>query len=321
MVTIWAYLRLVRFPILLLIAFLQYSMRWFILEPMLRINGYELIVSNLAFAYIVASTLFIAAGGYAINDYFDVKIDRVNKNKKVIVDRYVKRRVAMLLHLIFSGIGLTLATYVSYKLGLWQLSALYLIATFTLWYYSTTLQHQALLGNLAIALMAGFIPLIVGLFEIPLQNGAHPELVEQLGFSIFNVPAFWILGFSGMMFLLTLAREVSKDVIDFRGDRIFGSKTIPIVLGIKATKSILISLYALFGGILSWLYISFLSVHLGMTTVFYATILLLLAEIALIFKARTKKHFSFAVNLNNGITLILLLSAYLIKVSIEYYFM
>ena len=161
MVRILAYLRLVRLPILALIALIHYSVRCFILEPMLYINGYDLIISNRAFGLLVFGTIMLAAGGYAINDYFDVKIDRINKNKKVIVDRYIKRRVVMMLHLFFSGLGLLATVYLSYITGLWQLSALFIFATFTLWYYSTTLQHQFLVGNLAIALMAGFVPLIV----------------------------------------------------------------------------------------------------------------------------------------------------------------
>lgn len=320
MVTVLAYLRLVRFPILVLIAAIQYGIRWLIIEPMLSINGYDLMIDERHFSYLVLSTVLITAGGYCINDYFDVKIDRVNKIKKVIIDRYIKRRVAMMLHMVLSGLGLVTATYLSYKLGLWQMSALFVFAVFTLWYYSTTLQHQFLAGNLAISLMAGFVPLIVGLFEIPLQNQAHPEIIEKLGYSIFNVPAYWIMGYSVAIFLLTLTREITKDVIDFRGDRIFGSKTVPIQIGVKATKSVLISLYALFGALFTWVYIQFLHVHLGMTTVFFVGVLILLAEIALIFKARTKKHFLYSANMNNGLTLIIILSMYLIRLSIETYF-
>ena len=116
-----------------------------------------------------------------------------------------------------------------------------------------------------------------------------PEMLEKLGYSIFNVPAFWILGYSLALFLLTLGREITKDVIDFRGDRIFGSKTIPIQIGVKATKSVLITVYAVFGGALTWAYMQYLHVHMGMTTVFAVITLILIAQIALIFKARTKK--------------------------------
>lgn len=321
MVKFIAYTRLIRLPILVLIAFIQYAARYFIIKPMLDINGYALLTSDRNFALMVLATVLIAAGGYAINDYFDVKIDRVNKPKKVIVDKYIKRRVAMALHVVLSTLGLLVAGFVCWDAGMWKLTSLFLFAVFILWYYSTTLQHQAFAGNLAIALMAAFVPLIVGLLEIPLQNAAHPESVQQLGYSIFNIPAFWLLGLSAAIFLLTLIREITKDVIDLRGDRIFGSKTIPVRFGIKATKSILILLYALFGGLLTWVYFEFLSVHIGMKTVFSVSVLMVIFACILLFRAKTKPHFLYAANLNVILTIILVLSTYFIKVSIEEYFM
>ena len=78
---IYAYFKLVRFPILILIAIIQYSVRYFVLEPMLKINGFDLIMGDLNFAILVLSSILIAGGGYAINDYFDAKIDRLNKPK------------------------------------------------------------------------------------------------------------------------------------------------------------------------------------------------------------------------------------------------
>lgn len=320
MVKILAYARLIRLPILLLIAFIQYAARYFIIEPMLEINGFELIMSSRLFGLLVGATMLIAAGGYAINDYFDVKVDRVNKLKQVIVDRMIKRRIAMALHVVLSLLGMLIAAYVCWHVGLWKLSALFIFAIFTLWHYSTTLQHQVLTGNLAIALMAAFVPLIVGLIEIPLQNAAHPESVKQLGYSIFNIPAFWLMGLSGCIFLLTLIREISKDVIDLRGDRIFGSRTIPVRFGVRVTKSILIGLYALFGALFTWVYFEYLSVHIGMSTVFAVVALSIILEFILIFRARTKPHFLHSAKLNVLITLILVLSTYLIKLSIESYF-
>lgn len=320
MVNILAYFRLVRFPILALIALIQYCIRYFILEPMLQINGYELIMTDRQFFYLVFSTVLIAAGGYAINDYFDVKIDRVNKLKRVIVDRYVKRRVAMTLHITLTSLGFVLATYLSWRLGMWRMSSLFIFVIFTLWFYSTNLQHQTLTGNIAIALMAAFVPLIVGLFEIPLQNAAHPELIKDYGYSIFNIPAYWVIGFSVVLFLLTLIREVTKDVIDIRGDKMFGAATFPIRFGVKASKSLIILLYALFGALLTWAYFNFLHVHLGMGTIFSILVLLLILQFILIFRARTKKHFAYSSSLNNAITVIIIMSLYLIKVSIETYF-
>ena len=51
------------------------------------------------------STVCIAAAGYIINDYYDVKIDTINKPDRVVVGKVIKRRVVMLVNLIFKFFG------------------------------------------------------------------------------------------------------------------------------------------------------------------------------------------------------------------------
>lgn len=322
-----AYFKLVRLPILVLIAAMQYATRYFIIEPMLSINGYGLIMTNIEFFYLVLSSVLIAAGGYAINDYFDVKIDRMNKPRIVVVDRLVKRRVAMAMHIALSAAGLLLASYLSWKAGLWKMIPLFLLAIFALWFYSTNLKNQFLTGNLTIAVLAGFVPLIVGLYEIPLQNAAHPEVIEALGYSLFNIPAYWIMGYALVIAVLTLAREITKDVIDIKGDRYFGCRTVPIVMGIKKTKSLLIATYTLFALVLIYLYLKTEGdfAKTPVILVYYQLLFVVLlisvvSQFILIFRARTKRHFLYSANLNNGITLLVLLSTLFIKLSINAYF-
>src|SRR5690606_1532070 len=67
---------------------------------------------------ILFSTLLIAAAGYIINDYFDVKIDIVNKPHRVIIGRYLKRRMAIGTHQLFSILGVAFGLLVSYKVAL-----------------------------------------------------------------------------------------------------------------------------------------------------------------------------------------------------------
>ena len=321
MVAIIAYLRLIRLPILLLIAAIQLMVRYFIIEPMLIINNYSLMMSDLDMFLLIISTVLIAAGGYAINDYFDVKIDRINKPKTVIIDRLIKRRVAMLSHVVLTTLGVLVAGYLTWHLGMWKVVSLFVFVSAALWYYSTNLKNQPFFGNFVIAVLAGFVALIVGILEISLQNNAHPEIIEELGYSIFNIPAYWTIGLASALFLLTLVREVTKDVIDIRGDRTVGANTIPIALGVKNTKSILITIYVVFETLYSWVYFEYLNVHIGMTTVFFAINLLLVLQIILIVRARTKKHFLHSANLNNLVTLMVLGCTFLLKISIETHFL
>ena len=278
-------------------------------------------MSDLDMFLLIISTVLIAAGGYAINDYFDVKIDRINKPKTVIIDRLIKRRVAMLSHVVLTTLGVLVAGYLTWHLGMWKVVSLFVFVSAALWYYSTNLKNQPFFGNFVIAVLAGFVALIVGILEISLQNNAHPEIIEELGYSIFNIPAYWTIGLASALFLLTLVREVTKDVIDIRGDRTVGANTIPIALGVKNTKSILITIYVVFGTLYSWVYFEYLNVHIGMTTVFFAINLLLVLQIILIVRARTKKHFLHSANLNNLVTLMVLGCTFLLKISIETHFL
>lgn len=314
------FLRLIRFPILVFVALIQAATRWLVIEPMIKINGYSLIMSDRDFWLLVLSSALIGGGGYAINDYFDVKIDRINKPKKIIVGRLIKRRVAMAAHVVMTAIGVILASWLSYHNGLWELSSLFVLAAFLLWYYSTNLQNTTLVGNIIIALIASFAPLIVGLYEIPLQNAAHPDDIKELGFSPFNGAAFWIMAYSGAFFLLTLAREITKDVIDIRGDKYYEARTVPIVLGVAKTKGIIMLTYALFGAYVSYWYYQILWVHSGLNLVFIVTCILLFAQVGLLFKARTKRHFLYSANLNVFLTTMIVLTMYLLQLSIATHF-
>lgn len=313
-----AYFKLIRLPILLLIVAIQYATRLFVIEPMLHISGYGLIMTDQDFLLLVISTVLIAAGGYAINDYFDAKIDRVNKPKRVVLDRLIKRRVAMALHLVLSGLGFALSAYLSWKVGMWKLTSLFFFAIFTLWFYSTNLKNQFLVGNLVIAALAGFVPLIVGLFEIPMQNAAHPDLINKLGFSIFNIQAYWVMGYAALLCGLTLIREITKDVIDIRGDRMFDCRTLPIVLGVKSTKVVIMLLYLALMAALAWLYALYLHMHsLAFVGLFAMVELGMAAQFVLVFMAKTKTQFLHSANLNNLVTLLVVLSMFLLKLSIE----
>jgi len=301
-----AFLRLIRLPNLLIIAATQYLMRWCIMQPIVEKYGrrlgddLHLQMSELDFFLLCLSTVMIAAAGYVINDYFDLKIDRINKPQKIVIDRYIKRRVAMGAHIVISVIAIAIGAYVAYKAGRIVLVSIHLFSAGSLWFYSTSFKNQFLTGNVVIALMAGLVPLVVGLYEVPLLNAAYPEHashINEVG-SIFNVIAYWILGYSGFAFLLTLIREITKDTIDIRGDKAYGCNTIPIVLGVKKTKIILVLLYVItfasliylqqqyLGDLISSIYV--IGVLGGMAA--YTTYVII--------KARTKTQFARASLLN-----------------------
>jgi len=235
--------RLIRFPNLLIIAATQYAMRYLLMEPLLPSSTFELQFGELQFALLVFSTICIAAAGYIINDYFDTQADLINKPKRVVVGIKISRRIAMILHAVLNIIGIGSGVYLAFYIDLPSLSLVFMIATGLLWFYSTNYKRQFLVGNLSVAFLTGLVPLMVVLFEIPLLNKEYGEVMLRNN-ATFNYIFAWVGAFSFFAFLTTLIREVIKDAEDFEGDRAYGMKTIPIVLGSLWTKVLLVTLIA-----------------------------------------------------------------------------
>ncbi len=237
-------LRLVRFPNLVIIAATQYAMRYLLMEPLLPSGTFTLQFGKVQFFLLVLSTILIAAAGYIINDYFDTQTDMINKPARVVVGVRISRRVAMTMHALLNIIGVGLGIYLSFYIKLPALSLVFITATGLLWFYSTNYKRQFLVGNLSVAFLTGLVPLMVVLFEIPLLNREYGQVMLRYDAN-FNYIFAWIGGFSFFAFLTTLIREVIKDAEDFKGDMASGMKTIPIILGTRWTKVVIIGLIGL----------------------------------------------------------------------------
>ncbi len=291
-----AFLKLIRIQNLLIVAATQYLMRFAIIEPILGVNNFELQMSEFDFLILVLSTVFLTAAGYVINDYFDTRTDSMNRPEEVVVGKSIERRTAMTLHVVLNILGIIGGFYVSYKIGLYQLGVIFIIVSGLLWYYSTTYKRQFLIGNLLVAMLTALVPLMTILYEMPLLNKAYKDILLA-NHANFNHIFFWVAGFSFFAFMTTLAREIIKDTEDFEGDSAYGRNTVPIILGIRWTKVIIISLLVITLIALIIVYFKYL---VGLPTLLYGTLTVLiplLIEIYLIFKADDKNDYRFASNL------------------------
>ena len=291
-----AFLKLIRIQNLLIVAATQYLMRFAIIEPILGVNNFELQMSEFDFLILVLSTVFLTAAGYVINDYFDTRTDSMNRPEEVVVGKSIERRTAMTLHVVLNILGIIGGFYVSYKIGLYQLGVIFIIVSGLLWYYSTTYKRQFLIGNLLVAMLTALVPLMTILYEMPLLNKAYKDILLA-NHANFNHIFFWVAGFSFFAFMTTLAREIIKDTEDFEGDSAYGRNTVPIILGIRWAKVIIISLLVITLIALIIVYFKYL---VGLPTLLYGTLTVLiplLIEIYLIFKADDKNDYRFASNL------------------------
>jgi 4-hydroxybenzoate polyprenyltransferase len=212
------FVRATRAQNLIILALMQYLTAIFLVDIH---NSWQAYVYDLQLFLLVFSTTIIAAAGYLINDYYDIKIDFINKPERVIVGKVLKRRLVMFAHTFMNLLGISIGFYLSPLVGVVNLGA-----AFLLWLYSNQLKRLPLIGNVIIALLSGMAVWIVGLY-FP-QN----ELL------VFTYAVF--------AFGISLVREIIKDIEDMQGDETFGCKTLPILLGVRHTKFFLYFLSALF---------------------------------------------------------------------------
>ncbi|MDR3713792.1 MAG: geranylgeranylglycerol-phosphate geranylgeranyltransferase [Puia sp.] len=229
-----AFLRLVRWPNLVFIALTQSLFYYCILLPSLRgatLDSYPNILRTPLFCLLSLSSLLIAAAGYIINDYFDLNIDRVNKPDKLVVDRIIKRRWTIIWHWILSGLGVLLGFYVSWKLDNWIVGLANLGCVVLLWFYSTIFKRKLLIGNVIISLLTAWVILVLYICEFRVDVFVDPVYHQRLS----RLFKFAVL-YGGFAFIISLIREVIKDIEDMKGDARYGCRTMPIVWGINVAK-------------------------------------------------------------------------------------
>lgn len=208
-----ALFRLTRFWNLVIIGFAQYFTAYFLIGAHTLTDWRLLLLS--------ASTMMIAAAGYIINDYYDVKIDLINKPERVVIGKGITRRYAIFFHSALSISGVAVGLILS-----WQIALVNFFSAFLLWLYSNNLKRLPFVGNFAIGLLTALSILIVNLLYTPFN-------------SFILIYALFAMG-------MTLVREIIKDMEDWKGDNSFGCRTLPIVWGLRKTKLFLYLLLGLF---------------------------------------------------------------------------
>lgn len=222
-----SFIKLIRPINLIIIAMTMYAVRFGVMRPL---QG-QLIFEEWKFALCVLVMILLAASGNIINDYFDIRVDRINKPDKVLVGTKVKRRVAMAGNHIFNILAFLITAYLVWDSRSWYALIVPVFISFILWIYSLILKKRFLIGNLAIAILIGFVPIWATWFENRLFKIHHMNRWIHFNDSFYD----YVLIISIFAFLMTLIREVIKDMEDIEGDAKVGYRTMPIVIGIKLT--------------------------------------------------------------------------------------
>ncbi len=290
------FLKLIRWQNLILIISTMILMRYAVLAPLVSRIGVILIKGSgeeipmtlqfpwYDFALLVLATVFITAGGYVINDYFDIKTDLINKGK-VIVGTKIPRRKAMMWHSIFNIIGVAAGFYVSYKSGYIWLGSLFLLTSGLLYFYSASYKRQFLIGNILVALLTAMVPMLVVFYEWPALYRYYS--VNAIRLPDIDFITYWVGGFALFAFLINLIREIVKDIEDFEGDLAYGRNTLPIVIGVVSAKVVSICLIAIMIGLL---YITWHFFINDIITFSYVTIAIVFPLLLIIYKLAKSKE-------------------------------
>ena len=227
-------MRLVRWSNLLFLAALIWLMEKWVTVPILDQAAFGEQLPGYILLLIMLATVFIAAGGYVINDYFDVKIDRINRPDELIVTRSISKPSAMRLSMALSGTGIICGIAAAGMLRSWTLGILFVIIPGLLWFYSSSYKRLFMVGNLIIALLAGVAPMVVAMANVAILQLRYGTILAYttLPHDIYA----WVGGFALFAFLLTWIREIIKDMQDQMGDRELECHSMPVVWGEKWTK-------------------------------------------------------------------------------------
>lgn len=212
-------------------------MREFVVRPLLssQCDDFSTQMNDIHFYLSILVVVLLTAGGNIINDYFDVKVDKINKPEKVIIGTKVKRRVAMLLHQTLNFLAVGISIYLCYSYQFWPPLIIPLLVATLLWWYSPIFKKQVFIGNFIVAICVAIIPIWAALFEmhaIQLHYASQADEIAPLLSKIW----FWIGAYAIFAFIISLAREAIKDLEDLRGDRAGLYQTMPIIQGERFTK-------------------------------------------------------------------------------------
>lgn len=228
-----AFFRLVRWPNLLITALMMFLVYY-------NLVG---MISSVGFTLLVISMVLIVAGGYVINDIFDMDIDEINKPDKLIVGRYFTEKQSNFIYWSLTIIGLACAlasSLIMFGKSFLTIFACMVLLTGILYSYSSGYKKRLVLGNVIVSLSVAFAVFLPWLF-VMLFMMKEDMLVENYDV-LMHISLRLVLIYTAFAFLMTMIREIVKDMQDVEGDGRFHCRTIPVVWGMKTAQIIVIAL-------------------------------------------------------------------------------
>ena len=211
---IFSLLSVIRGYNILVLILAQYLVSIFIFSKEKSLHN---VVFDLHFLYIVLASVCVVSAGYIINNFYDDKVDRINRPLKTGLDNFVKQETKLRLYFFLNFLGFFFGFFVSWKAGLFF--AFYI---FAIWFYSHKLKKYPVTGLITATTLT-----VMPFFTLFIYYKNFSEI-------IFIHAIF--------LFLVIMARELIKDLQNMKGAIANNYETFTVVYGEKKTKKLSIIL-------------------------------------------------------------------------------
>ena len=201
---------------------------YFIINYYAHKDGLSFDLSSTHFFILCIAVQLLMIAGFILNDIIDRDIDKINKPNTHIVGNTISLKTSKLLFVISSILSGIFSVYISFfvfKEWAFISVSVYLLSVA----YNVVLKRSPLFGNIVMALLASFIPIVIMFFAKDCLSIINNEKINLL-----------IYLYAGFPFLIIIPRELSLDISDMEGDKACGCRTLPIVIGAKKSKAIVV---------------------------------------------------------------------------------
>ena len=205
---LFSLISVIRIYNILVLVLAQYLAAIFIFSPKKSLRN---VIFDVDLFYIVLATICVVAAGYIINNFYDVKVDRINRPLKSGIDNYVKQSTKLKLYFTLNFLGFIFGMLIS-----WRAALFFAIYIFAIWFYSHKLKKYPFTG-----LISATILTILPFFAI---------------FIYFKNFSKIIFVHAVFLFLVIMVRELVKDLQNMKGAIVNNYDTFPIAYGERKTK-------------------------------------------------------------------------------------
>ena len=239
--------------------------------------------------FIVLASICVVSSGYIINNFYDVKADKINRPIKASIDSVVSQMTKLQIYFFLNFLGFVFGWFIS-----WRAALFFAIYIFAIWLYSHKLKKHPFIGLITASVLT-----ILPFFAI---------FVYYKNFSKI------IFAHALFLFLILLIRQLIKDLENLRGSVANNYMTFPVKYGERKTRrlGIFFIIFTIFP-----VFILFNYPDIGYMKYYFLFSLTVLFFIGyFLWKSNLKKHYVFLHNILKIILLLGVLSLLFIDTSL-----